>query len=394
VWIGHGDRRCIFCEFDRCFDHLLVREHSPRLSLTFFLTLISFPCLSKSRLRDLKFLEILENQDVVKFLEYIRQDSTEFIEDENCEISSIWSAIVRGFEETPILNISGTNSTADEIVSTLSDSSKRAYGALLCTIELIVEICPRCASTTIVQSLYKVFISPILIGHSNSTTFIFNLLQDYKMYFPYSYTFCRRIGRSPTTTLQQWREYFYPKQPSQQQQQIDDVQDLSHDWDMSGLEEGEDSDGEDQKSILGPPTSVLNSPAMTKRRTTRMSTTHQRRGDQRQQPPNNSLSADLLVQMQSSGDGSLLEIQDMSFESPKSTRNTTATSNPKTLSLQSVGSETKKPQQQRSSPTRSENKMNDLSSLTAAAETITVEDLRKAFSQGLDDDDSDLAERG
>ena len=345
----------------------------------------------------MKSLEILENQDVVKFLEYIRQDTTEFIEDDDCDISSIWSAIVRGFEESPILNISGTNSTADEIVNTLSDSSKRAYGAFLCTVELIVEICPRCAST-IVQSLYKVFISPILIGHSNSTSFIFNLLQDYKMYFPYSYTFCRRIGRSPTTTLQQWREYFYPKQPSSSssQQQIDEVQDLSHDWDMSGLEEGEDSDGEDQKSILGPPTSVLNSPAMTKRRTTRMSTTHQRRGragggggvDQRQ-PPNNSLSADLLVQMQSSGDGSLLEIQDMSFESPQqSTRN----GNPKSFSIQPAGSEAKKNQQQRSSPSRSEKR--DLINLSSTLETITIEDLRKAFSQGLEDDDSDLAERG
>lgn len=319
---------------------------------------------------------------MVKYLECIRQDTTEFIEETDCDISSIWSAIVRGYEESPILNISRTNSSTEEIVNTLFDSSKRAYGAFLCTVELIVEICPRCAST-IVQSLYKVFISPILIGHSNSTTFIFNLLQDYKMYFPYSYTFCRRIGRSPTTTLQQWREYFYPKQPSSQQQ-LDEVQDLSHDWDMSGLEEGEDSDGEDQKSILGLPTSVLNSPSMTKKRTTRMSTTHQRRGgtDQRQQLPNNSLSADLLVQMQSSGDGSLLEIQDMSFESPKSTRN----SNPKASPV------TTKNQQQRPSPSRAEKR--DQNNMISIIETITIEDLRKAFSQGLEDDDSDLAERG
>jgi hypothetical protein len=220
------------------------------------------------------------------------------------------------------------------------------------------------------------------------------------MYFPYSYTFCRRINRSPTTTLQQWREYFYPKHSTIQTDTSggggDEIQNLSHDWDMSGLEEGEDSDGEDQKSILGPSISILRkSPAM-KKRTTRMSSTNQRRGmDKHHQHPSLSLSADLLVQMQSPGgrsgagggdDDGLLEIQDMSFETPKSHRN------PNTLSLHS-DSEKSSPKiwensHQRSTPPKSDRKT------SIVKETISLEDLRKAFSQSLDDDDSDLAEKG
>lgn len=326
--------------------------------------------ISKSRLRDIQVLEILDNQDVKNFLESIRQDNTEFIEEAN--VSAVWSAIVRGFEESPILNISRTNSTADEIVSQLNDASKRAYGAFLSTSELIVEVAPRCAPT-IVQSLYKVFVSPILIGHSNSTTFIFSLLQDYKMYFPYTYTFCRRIGRSPTTTLQQWREYFYPRHQS-----TDEVQTLSQNWDMSGLEEGEDSDGEDQKSIPGPPISVMKSPAVIKKRNTRMSTTRQRKGPKLH---SNSLSADLLVEMQSSGEDNVLEIQDMSFDTPKSNRNQNS------LSLQSASD--KKSRKEFDSPARTEKKK-----VNPPPESVTIEDLRKAFSQSLEDDDSDLAEKG
>jgi hypothetical protein len=347
---------------------------------------------SKNRLRELTVLELLDNNEVAHFLDSIHEDQSEFIED--ADLSAIWSAIIKGFEEYPILNLSQTNSSINEIIPFLSDSSKRAYGALICTCELIVEVSPRCAPV-IVQSLYKVFISPILIGHSNSTSFIFSLLQDYKLYFPYFYTFCRRINRSPTTTLQQWREYFYPKHSTTTTTNIqdDEIQNLAQDWDMSGLEEGEDSDGEDQKSILGPSVSVMIKSPVIKRRTTRMSSTHHQRGvDQ------NNISADLLVHMQSpSGGGGgdrgedndgLLQIQDMSFDTstPKSHRNQNS------LSLHS-GSDTKKSatswenSNTRASPPKSEKKAH-------SAQTITIEDLRKAFSQSLDDDDSDLADKG
>jgi hypothetical protein len=367
----------------------------------------------------------VDTSEVISYLEQIRDDQIDFIE--TADSSTIWSAIVRGFEEVPVLNISRTNVSTDEIIGSLTDASRRAYGSFLCTAELIVEVCPRSAPT-VVQSLYKAFISPILTGHSNATSFLFNLLQDYKMYFPYTYTFCRRIGRSPTTTLQQWREYLYPTLPPPQVR--DEIQNLSQDWDMSGLEEGEDSDGEDQKSVLGPPISVLSSPSINRKRTTRMSSAQQQRRDlivnvnQSRKPNPNDVSADLLVQLQSSDDsGSILEIQDMSIGSPENSAILHSFRDPNALRHQAdrnVSQDTKtktlfqeKNDQRKSNP-RAHDSVPQLTLKDRDRETgnekrrerdgdhsasvsveITIDDLRRAYSQSLeDDDDSNLAEKG
>jgi len=336
----------------------------------------------KLRLRDATSLQLLDNDEVEKVVECIKEDDTEFMD--SADPSVIWSAIISGFSAVPILDISSSNSTTDDIVNDLSENYKRASGSLLCTSELLIEFHPRNAQV-IVQSLYKALISPVLYGHSNTTTFLFNLLQDYKMYFPYMYTFCRRIGRSPNMTLQQWREALFPDMPETE----NNVQALTADWDMSGLEEGEDSDGEDQASLKA---TALSAVSPKPKRATRMSSLS-RRSPQKQtikdtqevRSRHRSDSADVLMQTMSSTDDMVMEIQDMSFGSVTSDQGRSV---PSHRGARDVGS----PIHQQS---RHQYREREGSSSTSQGgnEEVTLEDLRAAFEQSLDED-SDLAEKG
>jgi hypothetical protein len=252
-------------------------------------------------------LDLIDNDEVHNVLECIKLDNVHFVE--NTDPSVTWSALVRQFEEYPLLDVSNTNAAADDIVNDLSENFKRIYGALLCTSELLIEFSPR-NGPVVVQSLYKALVSPVLFGHSNSTSFILNLVQDYKMYFPYAYTFSRRIGRSPHMTLQQWRDCLFPDMADAEGDAATGPMSTA-DWDMSGLEEGEDSDGEDQKSIND---AVIAARSPQRRRATRMnSSAAAARNTSRTTSPGRATGAgaDLLM----SSEDSLLEIQDLSFVS-------------------------------------------------------------------------------
>jgi hypothetical protein len=195
-------------------------------------------------------LELLAGPDVDELYDHIKEGRITAAEfDDISDPSLIWSAILKGFESTPIFTVSTTNMSADDVVHRLSDSYKRACGPLLCTAELLLEYFPHNAAI-LVSSLQKAFVSPIVLGHSNATSFLLHVAEDYKMYFPYTYTFCRRIGKSPNITLQDWKDTFFPPGGTVKDQDTgggelntSGIQDFSMDnWDMSGLEEGEDSD--------------------------------------------------------------------------------------------------------------------------------------------------------
>jgi len=159
-------------------------------------------------------LELLEGADVPDLLESIKEGRLSAEDFDNIsDPSLIWSAIIKGFEDTPIFTVSTTNSTPDDVVDRLSDSYKRVCGPLLCTAELLLEYFPH-NSAVIVASLQKAFLSDIVRGHTNATSFLLHLVEEYKMYFPYSYTFCRRIGKSPNVTLQDWKDTFFPSSSS------------------------------------------------------------------------------------------------------------------------------------------------------------------------------------
>jgi hypothetical protein len=204
-------------------------------------------------------LELIEGEEVNDLFENIKEGRMTAEDFDNIsDPSLIWGAIIKGFEATSIFTVSNTNVSTDDVVHRLSDSYKRACGPLICTTELLLEYFPH-NSAVIVSSLQKAFISPMVLGHSNATSFLLHLVEDYKMYFPYTYTFCRRIGKSPNVTLQDWKDTFYPSASSNSVQDkgsgkkgngsgggdlnTSGIQDFSLDnWDMSGLEEGEDSD--------------------------------------------------------------------------------------------------------------------------------------------------------
>lgn len=254
-------------------------------------------------------MKLLDNDEVQNILECIRLDNVYFVE--NTDPSVTWSALVLQFESYPLLDVSSTNSATDDIVNDLSENFKRIYGALLCTSELLIEFCPR-NGPVVVQSLYKALVSPVLFGHSNSTSFILNIVQDYKMYFPYAYTFSRRIGRSPHMTLQQWRDCLFPELTAGKDDGATGPMSTA-DWDMSGLEEGEDSDGEDQKSINDV---VIATRSPQRRRATRMNSSAAARNISESSPVGTrarttGAGADVLM----NSEDSLLEIQDLSFVS-------------------------------------------------------------------------------
>lgn len=210
------------------------------------------PLGSKTRLRETGMLELVDGPDVDDLYDSIKEGRLTAEDFDNIsDPSVIWSAILKGFESTPIFTVSTTNVSADDVVHRLSDSYKRACGPLLCTSELLLEYFPHNAAI-LVSSLQRAFVSPIVLGHSNATSFLLHLAEDYKMYFPYTYTFCRRIGKSPNITLQDWKDTFFPPGKDQDKAgggggsgelNASGIQDISIDnWDMSGLEEGEDSD--------------------------------------------------------------------------------------------------------------------------------------------------------
>ena len=276
------------------------------------LTILTYVECSKSKLTNTTDLELLNNDDVHNVSESIKLDNIYFVD--NTEPSVTWSAVILQFESCPLLDVSNTNTDIEDIINGLSENFKRVYGALLCTSELLIEFCPR-NGPVVVQSLYKALVSSVLHGHSNSTSFILNIVQDYKMYFPYAYTFSRRIGRNPHMTLQQWRDCLFPE--ATQHTSVLDNPMTTTDWDMSGLEEGEDSDGEDQKSINDAIMAAHQSPQ--RRRATRMTMSVAARNGRSGVSTTRQIAAgaetedDLLL---SSAD-SLLEIQDMSLDDSK-----------------------------------------------------------------------------
>ena len=209
----------------------------------------------KTRLDETGMLELIDGDEINDLLDKIKDGRITAEEYGNIsDPSLIWSAIIKGFEAAPIFTVTTTNSSPDDVVHRLSDSYKRACGPLLCTAELLLEYFPH-NSAVIVASLQKAFISSIVLGHSNATSFLLHLVEEYKMYFPYSYTFCRRIGKSPNITLQDWKDTFFPSSSNDDKKEsggdlnVSGIQDFSLDnWDLSGLEEGEDSDDDRYKA--------------------------------------------------------------------------------------------------------------------------------------------------
>ena len=211
--------------------------------------------------------------------------------------SSMWSSIIQTIKDNPIFEKNQDFSDASKLSTSVPGHVLRLLGALLCTIELIVEINNK-NSEFVVLSLHKI------LGHTISASVLLDLVQNYKSYFPYSYMFIRRIQRTPTAPISMWKDALFSMDSASANNNFnssngerssdlvisrgkarsalsDDengfpnrdnlntiVDSSSSKWAVSDSEEGEDSDVED---VVIPYGGTAISSSNSKKRMTRMS---------------------------------------------------------------------------------------------------------------------------
>lgn len=220
---------------------------------------------SKTRINDSSKLEIVDSNEVQRILKEI--NSGETIElDEIVDPSAFWSAVVYAFQEFPIIQAS--DNSIDDAIKRVSDGYRRACGPLLSTAEFLVETYPNNCKT-IISSLHMAFVEPNAMDSAPSL--ILALLQDYKSYFPYTYTFCRRLGRSPTLTMDQWTKYLFQSDDTNNSSITNSKgKNATTPWDIRQSEEEDEHSSDDDRADYKPtPLVVKASPR--KKRVTRMS---------------------------------------------------------------------------------------------------------------------------
>lgn len=121
--------------------------------------------------------------------------------------SSMWSSILKALEEDPLDVRVKSPLDASELAMSLSSHDQRLVGALLCCMELMVEINPANISF-VVLSMHRIF------GSQLAPSIILELLQNYRGHFPYSYMFIRRIGRSPKAPISVWKDALLSFEPA------------------------------------------------------------------------------------------------------------------------------------------------------------------------------------
>lgn len=192
-------------------------------------------------------------------LESLRQGITPFVSaDDITSVNDFWSAIIMAYEGSPLLSPSSVAKPIETIVNPLPDYEKRAYAALMCTVESIVESHTQ-HTQNIILSLYKALISPKVVDQSASTSFLLKILTEYKVYFPYSYSFARRLSKTPHVPIQKWYEFLFSTSLEDSTDSnlltspaANPTSDILDDWDLSGLEEGEDSDNAEAVPLRRP----------------------------------------------------------------------------------------------------------------------------------------------
>ncbi len=224
----------------------------------------------------------------------------------NVDANTIWNGVMQVLEQHPMVFKNGDSfPDASKISDGLPGHLQRLIGALMCTIELLVEVNSKNAGV-LVGHLNSAFVSSI------SQRIILDLIQNYRGYFPYSYIFIRRIGRTPNAPLGLWVDELMNKDDS-----IEDIEIGSHQppssarslggdmvvsrtrsalsdddepapqsavgrqkWQVSDSEEGEDSDVEDVVNAA-----YESKSSAPKKRMTRMSSSPARRREELKDKP-------------------------------------------------------------------------------------------------------------
>lgn len=114
-------------------------------------------------------------------------------------LSIVWNAIVRIARS---LSLGTVFTSSDQDYSSLPVHVSRFIGAFLSSFEIILE-----QNTNLIQDLSNVLFEVFADSDSNQHDLIVQLLKDYKDWFPYSYMFNRKIGRSPKSSFDQVNKF-------------------------------------------------------------------------------------------------------------------------------------------------------------------------------------------
>ena len=191
----------------------------------------------------------------------------------------IWSAILAFLDQHHILNVIANKNQIESTINTFPSHVQRVLGALFSSAEILIDNNPSSSKSISLSLCLAIF------GNANENVFL-AIASDYKSLFPYSFMFCRRVGKSPNISQSLWAEAF-PKQNSSSvnhhhitdnnnstSDSSDIIRDLgstfgsqSLDNDVDVSDEGEDSDNTDYIPIK----------TKTKKKLTRMSVTKQRK---------------------------------------------------------------------------------------------------------------------
>lgn len=145
-------------------------------------------------------LSAVESEDSVRLSRSLKEGEA-FMDDFHAvaNSSSMWSSVLKALEEDPLELSARDPKDASELATSLASHDQRLVGAMLCCMELMVEINPANISF-VVLSMHRIF------GSQMSPSIILELLQNYRGHFPYSYMFIRRIGRSPKAPISVWKD--------------------------------------------------------------------------------------------------------------------------------------------------------------------------------------------
>jgi hypothetical protein len=186
--------------------------------------------------------------------------------------SVFWSAVVYAFRDCPIHDF--VSDDLENVMHDLSDGYKRACGPFLCTAEFLVEEFPGNA-TTVVTSLFTALVPTKFIDQGKSAGVLLNVLQDYKSYFPYTYTFCRRLGRSPNFSMDDWKKCLFGDVLTSHATHLQTAEvtpaTTSNPWDVMTFEE---DDSDDEKADFIRPTPLVVKASPRRKRVTRMSSSN------------------------------------------------------------------------------------------------------------------------
>ena len=115
--------------------------------------------------------------------------------------TSLWNALIEALQGSDILEIvSGKDLTS--LTSSMPVHIQRLLGGILAVSELLCQVNTNNASA-IVDSLRLILAPDFPEG------WILELVQNYRSYFPYSYMFIRRMGRTPNAPVDAWERAIY-----------------------------------------------------------------------------------------------------------------------------------------------------------------------------------------